>query len=522
MNGSMEAPASSSAAATPANIPYEMDTPGDMTDWGRLRNTVWLFSLRLSDSLIFVVVNGFILILATWLGIIGFLFVGPLLQIIYPRITKPLKITVPTPEGSGRTSETRTFLPSSLTAATPTFFDTYTDKITERNAMETVAAGLLKQSNRRPPFNVDMARLFIHLCALVYENQEYMGVGPFDLSELLLDAMIQKVRPEPFALPGMVHEAFYNLLSFPSPEDETIVETESADTTRQTLDVGELVRMVQEDVLPRLKSSTPAIWFTGHSLGAALSTLIVLYRVVNADDPIVALPLGSQSGGLTEALGKAHAKNKSLKSHTDYKHLGIPVILQYEGVHTIGTDRDLEVLIKNAVQYVGEVPVFIKKVLTGRASIMSMMHNTFPFPHDHLPSEYNRHLRGKNKPVCHALNKTIGCTRTSFNTRVIRYVNGGENRAAVEVQRVVGDVVVVCCSSFVVDRSTPDELDSDLVNNGGEPATGLKIISMMGYASGPDVGVCIEYDDLTDGQGLIVSVPIYHCVERAYGASGEH
>jgi hypothetical protein len=34
----------------------------------------------------------------------------------------------------------------------------------------------------------------------------FRGTSPFDISELLLDSMLQKVRPENDVLPGMVHE----------------------------------------------------------------------------------------------------------------------------------------------------------------------------------------------------------------------------------------------------------------------------------------------------------------------------
>jgi hypothetical protein len=62
-------------------------------------------------------------------------------------------------------------------------------------------------------------------------------------------------------------------------------------------------------------------------------------------------------------------------------------------MRVVGRDRDLETIIKNAVLYVGELPVFIKRVLLGKKNLMSVVQRGFPFPHDHLPSEYDRHLK---------------------------------------------------------------------------------------------------------------------------------
>ncbi|KAJ3212647.1 hypothetical protein HDU67_003675 [Dinochytrium kinnereticum] len=475
----------------------------DWTDWARLRATLWRSSLSVADSLVFVVVNGAVIIAATWIGIIGFLFIGPLLQLAFPRVTRPIRIK--SKSDYGQPSEIRTYLPSSVSASVPTFYEDYEDVISAPGALDRCAEKLCNPNGenpgRRPPFDRDVSRLFVHLSALVYENREVIGkacvlvgieppfiltadvafvlesmantwglqmesmeqdscatyvfystlhnfvivvmrgVSPFDLSEILVNAMIQKVRPDSAILPGMVHEGFYNLLSW-SPESDpsaSIIEEEEVEPkSRSTCDVGELLRLLKEDVLPNI-SGEPAIWFTGHSLGAALATLVVshlvhtnnalvtssfvkgcytfgspkcgdtefstttakrltaarvvFYRVINADDPVVAFPIGGHTGGLALALRSAQKEGTPVACHTDYKHIGVPVVLHCDGMRTVGVDRDLEALIKNGVFFVGELVPFFGRVVRGREPFMALAHRFFPFPHDHLLVEYDRHIR---------------------------------------------------------------------------------------------------------------------------------
>ncbi|KAJ3414645.1 hypothetical protein HDV05_006286 [Chytridiales sp. JEL 0842] len=429
------------------------------------------------------------------------------------RISKPLRVKAP--GDSSGLSPIRSFVPSPISSGTPDFFEAFSDNITEKVEMEKVVNAMFHRAQKnkkgRPQFNVELSSFLLHLSALVYEAREvvgaytydlkdvflltdshkeyysrewglemevleidscaafvffsvehqiavvvFRGTSPFDISELMLDAMLQKVTPENESLPGMVHEPFYNMLMFPTgqEEDSDILET-SSNNGKQMIDVGDLVRIIQEDVVARMESP-PAIWFTGHSMGAALSTMVlshllyskvdletfhgpivvreqteasvgvsslikgcytfgspkcgdtefsdaiakkctiaqvVFYRVVNADDLIPALPLGGHSIKLSNCLKKSGANVNLFKSQTDYKHLGIPVILHYDIRPTIGLDRGLESIIKNAVLYVGEIPVFVKRLLVGKTNLISWFQKGFPFPHDHLPSEYVRHMK---------------------------------------------------------------------------------------------------------------------------------
>ncbi|KAI9343864.1 hypothetical protein DFJ73DRAFT_941739 [Zopfochytrium polystomum] len=462
--------------------PVLEDVPPDWTDWSRLRTLLWVAFLRLADSAAYVVVNGVILAAAVWVGVVGYLFVGPLMQVLAPWLSRPIQIRDPNPNtGSTLTQPVRLFLRSSVSASTPNFHDAYTDYITKRGALHQIGALLNKKKaeKTRPPFNPEIAKFFIQLSALVYENREVVagqwglkvetieldscaafifysiqhgfvvvamrGVSPFDLTEFLMNAMLQKVNPEEGVLPGQIHEAFYNLLSFSSNDNDSIVEIAGNESTNHGLDTSELSRIIQEVVIPQLQSSTPSIWFTGHSVGGALATLavshlifvksplvtssfikgcytfgspkcgdsdfatemanhcnaaqVVFYRLINADDIVTAMPVaGHSSGGLVNALRNAQPQSKRMKSYTDYKHLGIPVVLHYDGTCRVGADRDLDALIKNAVLWVGELPLFIKRILLGRTNLVSIGHHTFPFPFDHLPSEYEHTNTHQQQP----------------------------------------------------------------------------------------------------------------------------
>ncbi|KAJ3113589.1 hypothetical protein HDU96_003166 [Phlyctochytrium bullatum] len=455
----------------------------DWTDWGRFRTTLWKHSLSVADSVLFAALNGAVVVAAVWTGFVGFLFIGPLLQFLFPKVTRPIRIRASTTDPTQ--PAVRRYLPSSVSASAPTFFEDYEDVISAPNVLEDLADKLCRPDRenpgRRPPFDPVVARFFVHLSALVYENQDVVesfasswglrmesmeqdscasyvfyspahnfvvvvcrGVSPFDLSELLVNAMMQKVQPDPKVLPGRVHEGFYNLLSWnpaepaTPPPTATVVEEETVEVpSRNACDVGELIRLIQDNVIPHI-SGQPAIWFTGHSLGAALSTLIlshlvhtenplitssfvkgaytfgspkcgdtdfatatakkmtaarvVFYRVVNADDPITAFPIGGHSDGLAAAMREAHKDGLPVVCHTDYKHIGVPVVLHCDGFRMVGKDRDLEALIKNAILSIGEFLPFLGRFLRGREPLMGLAHRIFPFPHHHLPVEYNRHM----------------------------------------------------------------------------------------------------------------------------------
>ncbi|KAJ3096665.1 hypothetical protein HDU97_005695 [Phlyctochytrium planicorne] len=449
----------------------------DWSDWARLKTTIWKYSLTAADSLLLVVVNVTLLLTSVWVGIAGFLFVGPLIQFLYPRITRPIRIKA-APENASVIAKYRSFLPSSVSASAPTFFEEYENLILSPGVFERIGAKLRnpydENPNRRPPFDQDIARLFIHLCALVYENQDVIrsvadswglqvefiqkelsalfifyspsekfvivlarGVNPFDLSEILINATIQKVRPEAGVLPGLIHEGFYNMISWNTESSTLIIEEENETGTKTGLDVSELVRILREEVLPKIPGE-PAIWFTGHSLGAALSTLVlshlvhindslitsqfvkgcytfgspkcgdtefvsvtakqlkaarvVLYRVINANDPVVAFPIGGHTGGLALAISESQREGIPTVCHSDFRHIGVPVSLHCDGLKFVGKDRDLEALIKNGVFWVGDFIPSIARFVRGKDPFIALAQKLFPFPYDHLPVQYDRHL----------------------------------------------------------------------------------------------------------------------------------
>jgi triacylglycerol esterase/lipase EstA (alpha/beta hydrolase family) len=69
------------------------------------------------------------------------------------------------------------------------------------------------------------------------------------------------------------------MFTFPSgKEDENELLEVPETINRQTIDISELVRIIENDIVPRM-SGSPAVWFTGHSMGAALSTLVLSHLI---------------------------------------------------------------------------------------------------------------------------------------------------------------------------------------------------------------------------------------------------
>ncbi|KAI9331871.1 hypothetical protein BDR26DRAFT_659460 [Obelidium mucronatum] len=128
----------------------------------------------------------------------------------------------------------------------------------------------------------------------------FSGPSPLDISELLTSATIQKQKPGKDVLPGQIHETFWNALDF-SPLDTKLSDkaTFSSGTDNTCpLRISELLHVLEAKVLPQFderktttNSSTahhqhelvskgfPFIWVTGHSLGAALATVVLAHLV---------------------------------------------------------------------------------------------------------------------------------------------------------------------------------------------------------------------------------------------------
>ncbi|KAJ3139080.1 translocase of outer mitochondrial membrane [Physocladia obscura] len=294
------------------------------------------------------------------------------------------------------------------------------------------------------------------------------SASPFDLCEFLTAAVLHKVKaPESFMLPGMVHEAFLNNLDFSMNHD---LNSSSASISVQSnlvpLRINDLSEVVVNQILPRFdvyrasafsdggsggtppnnsgnktppiaggyktpprvsrKGAAPHIWFTGHSMGASLATLvlahmlikgcytfgspkcgdsqfatllaknltsnqIVLYRVVNSNDIVSSFPIGS----CTPTANSANGRN----CVSDYKHVGVPVILSYDTAEcNIGADRELETIIKNALWFLGvKFPASVAKFVSGNGTIVGTFFQAgWPFPWEHLPGEYDKQIKNYN------------------------------------------------------------------------------------------------------------------------------
>ncbi|KAJ3064812.1 hypothetical protein HDU98_011826, partial [Podochytrium sp. JEL0797] len=114
----------------------------------------------------------------------------------------------------------------------------------------------------------------------------------------------------------------------------------------------------------------------------------VMYRIVNANDIIPAFPLGSSQSTPSLALHR----------ESDYKHVGVPVVLHYDAAepYTIGTARGLESVVKDALWFAGvSLPAAVGRFVLGRASLVGVVQSGWPFPWEHLPSEYDRRLGKK-------------------------------------------------------------------------------------------------------------------------------
>ncbi|KAJ3396815.1 hypothetical protein CcCBS67573_g04944 [Chytriomyces confervae] len=511
----------------------------DLTDWPRWSQLLSAHVVRWIDSIFVVVINGIALGCALLVGAVGYLLLGPISNAVFPYLTTTFKIPV-TPSkpvssvvASSLPSEKMNVHPNSITASSPLFFSAFAEKmrLDPVFADHAIHEGLCRVPNSvekksRPPFNVWMAKLFIHLAALSYESSEviahfsslyglevetvagdgttvnifysvennfiilaFCGSSPFDLSEFLAGAMIQKAKAEGDVLPGAVHEAYLNMLHFPDAKTEekevegmVRIVSESAQARQQKtaiapgLSVLAILKALDTQVFPKFENrgrkthenggshessavvnghsesattvttssnksefKEPFIWFTGHSTGACLASLvlahlvhaksplvthhlikgcytfgspkcgdsefasavakactanqIVLYRVVNANDIVPSFPLGSsQSSRSNES--ESNIKWK-LRRASDYKHVGVPVILHYDTPgYTVGAGRDLECIVKNTMWFFAvRVPAAFGRVITGRATVVGVFQTGWPFPWEHLPVEYDKRLK---------------------------------------------------------------------------------------------------------------------------------
>ncbi|KAJ3029489.1 UNVERIFIED_CONTAM: Chitin synthase, class 2 [Siphonaria sp. JEL0065] len=412
-----------------------------------------------------------------FLGSVFYLFTQDQQQ-IYTSIETPFKLPSATPSNLSRISSwipsaKQTIARNFFSSSTPKLFQEFASKIQKdgRFVEQAVVEGICRvpnsvESKQRPPFNVATAKLFLHLSALVYEKIEvtecnfivlaFSGTSPFDLSELLMTALIHKVKPDEKVLPGQVHEAFWNLLDFTTASKQADKPSSKAartfihDMDESPLKITEVLHILESKVLPQFDNArkrtnqattpqpsayefhekgSPFIWFTGHSMGASLATLVlahlvhtkhslvshvkgcytfgspkcgdtvfakavakafVMYRIVNANDVIPSFPIGS-----SESPSPSVSSDITLQRDSDYKHVGVPVILNYDTPsYTVGTPRDLECIIKNALWFAAvRIPTSIVKLLTGRGTVVGVLQSGWPFPWEHLPGEYEKRLK---------------------------------------------------------------------------------------------------------------------------------
>ncbi|TPX42681.1 hypothetical protein SeLEV6574_g05466 [Synchytrium endobioticum] len=262
----------------------------------------------------------------------------------------------------------------------------------------------------------------------------FKGTSPFDLSEWLTDVMMLKVRPDGGVIPGQIHEGFYNSFQLDPPSTE--------DPREHRCQVEVIFNELRGKVLPKVSDSKNInVWITGHSLGAALATVFLshvtyppvslvpenvkvrgaytfgsprvgdsrfasatgaslddaeasCFRVVNANDPVAALPLSSTIPIAPHKHIRRLSHGKPPNMVTDFTHVGTPVTLGYDHVIRDGVDRSWLSICANTVGYLWEWPRFFYNFILGRVSLGVLIRRSVqPFPYDHTPSEYDRHLR---------------------------------------------------------------------------------------------------------------------------------
>ncbi|KAJ3346606.1 Chitin synthase, class 2 [Entophlyctis luteolus] len=329
----------------------------------------------------------------------------------------------------------------------------------------------------RPDFNTAMAKFLLHCAALAYEEKEvvehyaaglemsvefieanhsrvtifvsvpsnfiivvFTGYGMFDFPEFLVTtAGPRKIGHSEF-LPGNVHETFSNQLDFSERERQHI----DPQSPHKLSIHSDFWKTLDTEVFPKFSAQTvtsgssqrsyPNVWFTGHSVGAALATLILSHLAVT-NHPLVSLKIlkgcytfGSPKCGDTEfarftsealtdnqvnandvipAFPLGTTASPSFKGlELDYKHVGIPVVLNYDATpFDVGKSRDLECTIKNAVWFFGvRLPAAIAHAvvisLTPRttgshacSSVLGALQALWPFPWEHMPAEYGKRLK---------------------------------------------------------------------------------------------------------------------------------
>ncbi|KAJ3064835.1 hypothetical protein HDU98_011788, partial [Podochytrium sp. JEL0797] len=205
----------------------------DSNTWEEFPNTLTAFFHSSSHSLLVVIINGIVLFWAAIAGALGYLVVSPLLRVVLPM---PEKQRIP---------------PSSVAMSNPNMFSSFAERMRKdkRFVEQAVREGLCRvpstvgEGKARPPFNLAMAKLLLHLSALGYERKEvvdhfadlfglkvetvgaescsvaifysvqhnfiviaFTGSSPFDLSELVSNAVMHKVKLGKEVLPGEIHE----------------------------------------------------------------------------------------------------------------------------------------------------------------------------------------------------------------------------------------------------------------------------------------------------------------------------
>ncbi|TPX35904.1 hypothetical protein SmJEL517_g01841 [Synchytrium microbalum] len=440
----------------------------DWTNWERFREKVVQYSITTLDAALWTCINTTVLFIMAFVGVVSYLFIEPIIKTFAPYFTKPFKFQ--------KGSTTVAIQPSLISSSTPDFFPAYTRYLSS-GGWETLGPKLADARNMNEPvWDGDVARFMIHLSALSYEHPDvvvnfatqwrletvkilrksfachifyssqykfatvcFKGTSPFDLSEVLTDLMMMKVRPDGGVIPGQVHEGFYNTFQWDSPTRK-----DEAWARKHQCEVDAIFNLLRSTVITRLGSGA-SIWVTGHSLGGALATVFLshmtylaqspltnsarlraayvfgsprvgdstfanitnasvaaskatCFRIVNANDLVPTLPLSSNIPFSTYKYAQAVSHGKSPNMVTDFEHVGTPVLVGYDGIVRMNAERNWALAGKNVFGWAIEWPRFLFDVVRRRETLASLVgRNLMLFPYDHSPAEYNRHLAPKVK-----------------------------------------------------------------------------------------------------------------------------
>lgn len=519
----------------------------DYTDWPVYMSRLWRNSKVWVDHVAWSIINVILLFFLWTTAMLQWLDrpIRRASQWLYSRNKRPC-VGPRQSDKHGDNDETIHAL-SAVNAETPDIHHAY---LADDNATSKVAGTNLAKRE----FDLDNALLFIHLCALVYEDEvvlEYVlrqwhleyrvilspdkecisqawvifhssstcakrghqhcpraghdfiivvfkGTSPFNFTEWMTDLTMSKIKPHGENLPGMVHEGFYEQFQWPiylksikneEHEDEVNYDEEaeeeeekdhqdhppsdSEDDHHQASDPLEATHgfvcsrkqfykrlgrdgeahvdersfkpalTFYELVIRRLNAvlqlhfagheEEPAIWISGHSLGAALASIFFahllhvpdfplvvskkalkggyafgtprtgdarhakeigrhpkakhFYRVINANDIVCTVPLCG------------HAKTQDPRALTNFSHIGTPVLLNYWGTFEVGVSWNWSHAVRNALLHYAQLllPVpFVIHVLRSRAKLLTLARvwnlHLCCFLVDHFPSGYIKHL----------------------------------------------------------------------------------------------------------------------------------